>query len=271
MLTLALFATLVGTPPAEGTVAPEVSGEEELTRRTRENPSWGAQQAPRDVPSPSDDTRGSGSTDEGARAPAAQVSASDLRFVLHQVESGREARGVVVTLRPLRPPADNLDLIFVERSLDRGKVSFRVLPHGEYEVTLYASGAELSFHYSHDGSRDEPIRALMPRSDRSGKGVSANPDRLLWGGVSATSLGGALLVGGLLAVALNPCGSDGSTGGDCRSDLRTAWGIALASAGGAGVGTGVTMMAIGRHRRLQLRPGVETKVNSASLVLRGKF
>ena len=203
------------------------------------------------------------STSEGASAP--------LGFEVRRASGGEFAQGVVVTLEALEVEGMAAGTREVQRSLEGAYVRFDELRLGLYRATIFSDGAELSFELEHDGSQREPIRALMPTADHSGKGVGARPDRLFWGGVAATSLGGALVVGGLLAVTLNPCGDDGSTGGDCRNDLRTAWGIGLSSVGGAGVGTGITMIAVGRRQRLRLRPGVDVEVGRAGLSLHGRF
>ena len=206
-----------------------------------------------------------------ASASETAAAATSLAFEVRRAAGGELARGVVVVLDALEVEGVATGHQVVERSADGARVRFADLAHGRYKVSIFSGGAELSFELAHDGSQLEPVRAWLPTDDRTGKGVAARPDRLFWGGVGATSLGAALLVGGALAVTLNPCGQDGATGGDCRSDLRTAWGIGLASVGSAGVGTGVTMIIVGHRQRLRLQPGVDAKVGAASFVLRGRF
>jgi hypothetical protein len=177
------------------------------------------------------------SPDETSDAREQRASASaPLAFEVRRAAGGDLARGVVVTLEALEVEGLDAGTQRVERTLDGAFVRFEDLRLGRYRATIFSGGAELSFEL-----------------------------------VAATSLGGGLLVGGLLAVTLNPCGEDGSTGGNCRSDLRTAWGIGLSSVGGAGVGTGITMIAVGRRQRLRLRPGVDVKVGRAGLTLQGRF
>jgi len=204
-------------------------------------------------------------------APLIESSVSDVGFALEQERGSNAAPGFIVVLNPIDADPAPGKAPYEQSSPDGAEILMTGIPHGDYEVTIFASQGQMSFPYQHDGLQEGPIRAFVPPRDRVGKRVQQQSSRLIWGGVSLTSLSAVLAVGGLLAYYVNPCGEDGSSGGECRTDVRTQWGTGLVVAGGAGVVAGVTMMAVGHHRKIKMMPGVEMNRRSASLSLVGRF
>ncbi len=98
-------------------------------------------------------------------------------------------------------------------------------------------------------------------------------------GIGVLSLGVALGIGSALSWITVPCGADGTTSADCRTDTRTQLTVGFAVAGGLTVAGGVALIAVGVRRmrrpaslsRIELRSAPWMTRHGAGIGWTGRF